>query len=443
MRTSPIRTRTLTAVALASLATLSSPALATNGMNMEGYGPISTGMGGASQAIDHGTAAMAQNPATLGLMSSASRLDLAIGRLGPDVSSSMPGMPTADSGGTSYVMPALGYARRTGSLVWGIGVFAQGGMGTEYDAGSFLALGSGQPVRSELGVGRVLFPLAWQATPELTIAGSIDYVWANLDLRMATTGAQLAGMVTGASGNLGMVLGPLAGAPWARIDFSDGSDFSGAAKASGWAYKLGAVWKAAPRFTLGASYQGKTSLDDMDTGATSAGLSAPGGFADSGRITVIDFQWPSTLAIGGAWQATPALLVAADVKRIGWSDVMESFRMRYDSAGIGGSVSFAMPQKWDDQTVFNLGAAWAVAPQWTLRAGLNIADNPIPDAYVNPLFPATVKNHYTLGASYAFSAMHELHGSFTYAPEVSVTNGMGVTITHSQSNFQLMYSARF
>ena len=40
------------------------PALATNGMNMEGYGPISTGLGGASQAIDHGTAAMAQNPAT-------------------------------------------------------------------------------------------------------------------------------------------------------------------------------------------------------------------------------------------------------------------------------------------------------------------------------------------------------------------------------------------
>ena len=39
-------------------------ALATNGMNIEGYGLKSTGMGGASQAIDHGTAAMAQNPAT-------------------------------------------------------------------------------------------------------------------------------------------------------------------------------------------------------------------------------------------------------------------------------------------------------------------------------------------------------------------------------------------
>ena len=41
---------------------------ATNGMLMEGYGPISTGMGGVSQAIDHGNAGMAQNPATLGMM---------------------------------------------------------------------------------------------------------------------------------------------------------------------------------------------------------------------------------------------------------------------------------------------------------------------------------------------------------------------------------------
>jgi hypothetical protein len=43
-------------------------ALATNGMIMEGYGPVATGMGGAAMAYDNGTAAMANNPATLGLM---------------------------------------------------------------------------------------------------------------------------------------------------------------------------------------------------------------------------------------------------------------------------------------------------------------------------------------------------------------------------------------
>ena len=139
-------------------------AQATNGMVMEGYGPISTGMGGASQAIDHGNAAMAQNPATLGMMADGTaRIDVAFGVLGPDVKSSVMGME-AKSGGTSYLMPAFGYTRRSGAYTYGIGMFAQGGMGTEYDATSFMAGGSGLPARSELGVGNVIFPLAYQVS---------------------------------------------------------------------------------------------------------------------------------------------------------------------------------------------------------------------------------------------------------------------------------------
>ena len=57
-----------TIAAAAALALPMTAAMATNGMLMEGYGPISTGMGGASQAIDHGNAGMSQNPATLGMM---------------------------------------------------------------------------------------------------------------------------------------------------------------------------------------------------------------------------------------------------------------------------------------------------------------------------------------------------------------------------------------
>ena len=428
---------------LAALLGASVPALATNGMNMEGYGPISTALGGASQAIDHGTAAMAQNPATLGLMTGAAFLDLAVGRLGPKVASSVPGAPTAKSGGTSYYMPALGYARRSGALTYGMGIFAQGGMGTEYGADTFLAMGSGQPVRSELGVGRLLFPLAWQATPELTIGATLDFVWAGLDLRMAASGAQLGGLVTGVSGNLGQAMPQLAQAPWARIDFSNSSDFTGQARSTGWAAKLGLVYRPSPALTVGASYQSETSLGDMKTGATGASMSAFGGFADSGRMTVVDFQWPSTAAIGVAFQAGPALLLAADVKRIGWSNVMKNFRMRYDSAGMGGSVSFALPQNWDDQTVLSLGAAWALTPQLTLRGGYNRASNPIPDAFVHPLFPATVESHYTLGLGWRVSAASDFNASLTLAPEKKLTNGQGVVVTHKQTNAQLMYSLRF
>lgn len=430
------------AAVLAFGALAAASAHATNGMNMEGYGPVSTGMGGASQAIDHGTAALAQNPATLGLSSAPSRLDIALGRLGPKITSSVGGF-SAESSGTSYVMPALGYVRRTGPWAYGFGVFAQGGMGTEYAADTFMAAGSGQPVRSELGVGRLLLPLAYQVTPQFSLGATLDFVWASLDLRMAATGAQLGGLVTGSSGNLGAALPALGSAPWARIDFSDGSDFSGAAKSTGWGAKLGAVYAVSPSLTFGASYQSETSLKDMKTGASGASLSAFGGFADSGRITVEDFQWPSMLSVGAAWRATPALLLAADVKRINWSSVMKDFRLRYDSAGIGGSVNFALPQNWENQTVVSLGAAYSINPDVTLRAGFNRADNPIPAAYVNPLFPATVEKHYTLGLGWRFTPASELNGSLTIAPTSTVTNAQGVEIRHKQTNAQLMYTHRF
>lgn len=431
----------LTAVAMAALA-LPFAAQATNGMLLEGYGPEGSGMGGAATAFDNGVAAAANNPATLGLMANAARLDVAIGHLGPRVSSSA-GPMVADSGGRAYAMPAFGYARRDGSLSYGVAVFAQGGMGTEYAADTFLAMGSGKEVRSELGVGRMILPLAWQASNDLLIGGSLDLVWATLDMRMAASGAQLGQMVTAASGNLAMALPALGGAPWARVDFSDGSSFSGEAWSLGWAAKLGLVYKLTPTLNVGASWHSKTSLRDMKSGHNAASLSAFGGFSDSGRITIEDFQMPQQLAVGLAWQATPTLLLAADVKRIAWSDVMASFKMRYDSIGMGGSVSFALPQAWRDQTVTALGVAWKATPALTLRAGYNQASNPIPDAYVNPLFPATETKHYSTGFSYAMSDKAGISASLTKAPTNTVQAGSGVVISHSQLNAQLMYSQRF
>lgn len=418
---------------------------ATDGMLMEGYGPISDGMGGASQAIDHGNAGMAQNPATLGMMADGtSRLDVAFGILGPDITSSIPayGM-SAESGGTSYLMPAFGYTRRSGATTYGFGIFAQGGMGTEYDATSFLAMGSGSPVRSELGVGNVIFPVAYQVNPNLTVGATLKFLWSSLDLRMAASGAQLAGMVTDASGNLAMALGPLSGAPWARIDFSDDNDFSGEAKSTGFGASLGATYRVNKDVMMGASYQFKSALSDMETGNGDANMSAPGGFIDHGKITVIDFQMPSVLALGGSWQASPSLLLAADLKYLGWADAMESFKMRYDSVEMGGSVSFAMQQDWENQTVLNLGMAWKANDALTLRAGMNLADNPIPDAYVNPLFPATVKNHYTLGLGYQVSQAGDFNMSVTMAPDVTVNTPQGIQISHGQTNWQFMYSHRF
>ena len=134
----------LRTTAIASILLINSASVyATNGMLMEGYGPVALSMGGASMAYDNGNAAMMNNPATLQLGANGSRLEVALGVLGPDVM-----VAGEKSGGSSYVMPAFGWSRKNDQFTWGVGVFGQGGMGTEFSGSGPLAAGTGVPVRS-------------------------------------------------------------------------------------------------------------------------------------------------------------------------------------------------------------------------------------------------------------------------------------------------------
>ncbi len=460
---------------------------ATNGMNLEGYGPIATGMGGASMAYDNGTAAMMNNPATLGLMPDGDRLDAALGFLGPHVKTSNDASgQSSTSSANAFYMPALGFVKKSGQLAYGVGVFSQGGMGTDYSADSFLAWGSNEKVRSELGVGRVLFPVAYNVNKDFTVGGSLDFVWASLDLKMALNGAQFADLVGPsfggsniygtASGSMVNTLGGafsgglLTGLSWARFDFSDDSAFTGKAKATGFGAKIGGVYKVSDALTLGASYHSKTNLSDMEANGATLSMNvvgpATGGVPATvpvtGKIKIVDFQWPQMIGTGAAYQASEKLMLVFDYKWINWKAVMKDFKMSFTADafqlspmasgfGLGGQfMNATLYQNWKDQNVFMLGAGYKVSPDWTIRAGLSIANNPIPDKFLLPLFPAIEKNHVMVGAGYMISKASSVDASFTYAPEVKATTTVltntgpvPVTVSHSQTNAQLMYSYRF
>ena len=472
----------------------STAAFATNGMNLEGYGPIATGMGGASMAYDNGTAALMNNPATLGLMSPGNRLDVALGYLGPHVKAEVEGAGlSATSSADAFYMPAIGWVKKTGKIAFGVGMFAQGGMGTEFDANSFLAAGSGEKVRSELGVGRLLIPLAYNVNDQFTIGGTLDYVWATLDLKMALPGDMFLDMAAfpGSTQQFGSVSGSMMDAfgslvfgggafpagtlnpadpvNYGRFDFSDGSDFTGAAKGTGFAGKLGAVYKVNKNVAIGLTYHSETWLGDLEAkGATVsfnanvdsgvAGGGAPNGvyvpatIPLKGNIAVKDFQWPQTIGMGVAYNASEKLLLVFDYKWINWEAVMKNFKMTFtaDATQPGMAQAFAgtqldatLFQNWKDQNVFMIGAGYKFTKEFTGRIGFNYANNPIPDTYLNALFPAIEKSHITVGGGYMISKASSVDASFTYAPEVSQKNGAGITMKHYQTNAQLMYSYRF
>lgn len=463
---------------------LSPLAHATNGMNLEGYGPEAAAMGGASMAYDNGTAAVMNNPATLGLMADGHRLDVALGGLFPKITSKA-GPFTADSSATAFYMPAMGWVNKSGKLVYGAGVFSQGGMGTEYAANSFMAAGSGEKVRSEVGVGRFIIPLAYQLDDKINIGGTLDYVWAGMDLKMALTGAQFGGMVAAlggtqtygsASGSMvnnlvggftpgscGPGVACLTALNWARVDFSNDSAFTGQAKGGGFAFKLGATFKVSSDLTLGATFHSKTSMGDLNTSSASmsmnvTGTGVGGGPATipvSGSISVHNFQWPQAISLGAAYQASDNLMLVADYKRLGWKSVMKDFRVTFTADatqansmatgfGLGGKVvDMTLNQNWDDQNVFQLGAAYKMNSALTVRGGINVANNPVPDQFMHPLFPAVAKTNLTGGFGYAFDKASSIDASLAYVPKNTVVGGSGVTVDFGGTSAQFLYSHRY
>jgi long-chain fatty acid transport protein len=378
-------TATLAAVGLA----VPGLALATNGMLMEGYGPIAAGMGGAAMAYDNGTAAMANNPATLGLMAEGNRVDVMLGFVGPDVSA--PGT-MGKSKADAFYMPAFGYVKKQGKLAYGAGIYGQGGMGTEYANGDM----------SQVSVGRVIFPLAYSVNDRFNVGGSVDIVWAGMDL--------------------------VAGQP--GINFKDGSNFTGSAKGYSLAGKLGFTYKLNNALTVGGVYQTAGNLPDLKDGV----------------YKVKGFDMPPILGLGLSWQANDRLMVVADVKDVMWNSSMNTVTIYRN-----GAVVAPFQQDWNDQIVLAMGLSYQFNDALTGRIGYNYAKNPISNQFVNYLWPAIAENHYTGGFGYAFNKQSAFNFALSYVPEVSVTgtgaampagNG-GMQINHSQVNWQLMYSYKF
>lgn len=485
------------ALAIAATGLFSVQAQATNGMNMAGYGPISTGMGGTAQAYNNGLGGMMNNPATMGMGAvEGNKFQLAIGKLGPDVNVKYdPMMIDQDSDGTAYYMPGFGFAHKKDGITWGIGILGQGGMGTEYGeadltgasgdlfAGGMSMMGnqtalSGQENRSELSVGRVIVPVNMEVNDKLTVGGSIDFVWAGMDIMMDMSGQQFGTLAQGGNvsgtmfGGLNQMMqgGIVSDVNWARFDFSNDSDYTGEAMGTGLGGKLGLTYKVNNQLTLGASYHTKTNLSDMTGDATlSMNVNADTGYMTTGtpngvyqdmtipvtgEIKVKDFQWPSTFGMGMAYKANDQWFFTADYKRINWSDVMDKFNMVFVADNVASNQGFAgadidvtLPQDWDDQNVIMLGTSYKVNKNLTLRGGLNFSNNPVPDEHVNPLFPAITEKHYMAGFGYNFDKQHSIDASLTHAPATEVTGSgdlnNGIEISHSQTNWQLMYTYKW
>lgn len=396
---------------VAAITTLvSSSVLATNGYAPHGVGQKSQGMGGVGVAYPQDSLAGGVNPA--GMVHVGNRIDLGANLFSPQRESTfIPTGVTYDANDKDlFLIPEFGYNHMlNNNTSIGVSVFGTGGMNTDYNINPYGPFG--MPAGT---VGVNLMQLF--IVP--TLAYKIN------DNHSIGIGLNLAAQAFAAKG--------IAGFGGFGVGSSDPANVSdnGHDTSYGAGLRLGWQGKVSDRVTLGATYQTRTYMSELDD---YAGL-----FAEQG-----DFDIPENFAIGIAVAATPKLNIAFDVMRINYSKVNaignpNNFFIGAAQLGADNGAGFG----WEDQTVYKLGFDYAYSSDLTLRAGINHAKTPITASQTtfNVLAPGVVETHLTLGATWNMQNGNELTFSYMHAFENSV-NGDGNAFNTGSYNLKMHQDA--
>ncbi len=237
-------------------------------------------------------------------------------------------------------------------------------------------------------------------------------------------------------------LGPFAGLSSDAANLTNnGDDWSyGIGVRIGWLGQIGNAWR------VGATFASKTYMTKLED---YAGLFAEGG----------SFDIPANAAFGIAFDATPSLTLAADVERIFYGDVDSIANPGPTMAEIGGAVSAdrrlgasnGIGFGWEDIWVFKVGASYKINNAWTVRAGYNHNESPIPDSDIlfNIVAPAVIEDTVTLGFSYKSSKNSEWNFAYMHAFETTQTTpstaffGASASIKMYQNAVNFSYTRTF
>jgi len=420
--------------ALIALAGLSGSAFATNGYFAHGYGMKAKGMGGVGIAYGQDALAAATNPANMVLVGS--RWDLGVDYFRPQRESSINGnicgpgcsLDGKYDGNSSedYFVPEFGYNKMiANNMSLGVSVYGNGGMATDYNNNPWAAFTGGPGTVGNAGVDLAQLFI----TPTLSYKLNENHA-IGVSLKIAYQRFEAFGLQAFA----GMS--------------SDAANLTNNSHDSSWGYGIGLGWtgKITPTLTLGATYHSRTYMQDFGD--------YQGLFAEQGS-----FDIPENYGIGMAWQATPQLVIAADINQINYSKIDSvSNPLRFPpGAGTMLGNNRGSGFGWDDVTAYKIGAAYDLNKQWTVRAGYNHGGQPISKSqtFFNILAPGVVEDHLTLGATWRLASGGEVTFAYMHAFEekvkgsVSIPNtlfGLGggeADIKMYQDSFGVSYGAKF
>lgn len=425
-------------------AMISFSAVATDGYFSHGYGSESKARAGSGTAFSTEALSVATNPANV--QRAGNRLDVGLAYFRPDRGFVVEGNPSGAAGSfplepgdtnsntAGFYIPHFGYTRKIDERAsWGLAVYGNGGMNTDYGPHD-------NPVRNQGGMCPSGTFCAGQTGVDLTQLFVVPSYALKVHPHVVVGVAPIIAYQRFRARGLGAF-----GAQGFSSDANNLTD-NGYDDAFGYGLRVGGFWQAAESIALGASYQSRISMDEF---SKYRGL-----FAEQGNLDI-----PSTANIGAAFALHELTTLTVDVFHTMYSEVNSignPLIPNIQTAQLGNNEGAGFG--WDDVTVVKLGIEHRLSDQITLRGGYSNGESPIDrsDVTLNVLAPGIVTDHYTLGGSFHMEGNSSINLAMMYSEgddvvgpnafETDPNTGQSaqtISLYMDQVEFELSYSKRF
>lgn len=176
-------------------------------------------------------------------------------------------------------------------------------------------------------------------------------------------------------------------------------------KAKGSGFNVGAYIKPHEKVTIGVAYRSKVQMEVEDGDVSWENV--PGMVSTTLPFTSTKFDaelpLPYEAILGVSYQATPKLLLMAELGSVGWEEYKTlEIHLKDNSETYLSSA----PHNYGHTYNYSLGAEYAANDMIDVRLGYKFDNTPSPDAFFNPQTPTTDYHAFTAGLGLHFGGLN-------------------------------------
>ncbi|ENY72232.1 outer membrane protein transport protein [Aeromonas diversa] len=290
-------------------------------------------------------------------------------------------------------------------LAWGIAMFSNYGLSTEYPEAYHAGSAAGN---TELLTFNINPNLAYRVAPGFSLGAGINLVYAKAELNRF-------------AGVLAPVLSQKTGMPISadtNISHMKGDDWG-----HGW--NVGALYEFNQDNRLALTYRSQVNIKFKGDykGLSTIAAGKPGKTVDG----ELNMELPAQAEFAGYHRLNPQFAVHYSVNWTDWNAFQE-LKATSDScvSSDGVGVCLNKPEKFKDSMRYAIGGTWYLNPSWEARVGFAYDNSPIEPEYRSLSIPDSDRLWYSAGATYHIDQDMSVDFGMAYldGKEVDVNEGL-------------------